>query len=84
MVGRDDLVIDRTSHNALDLVGQLADVAFPIANHQQVDRLRCERNVSLAETFAVMIDVVIHDRWYLAAAFAKRRHAKANYVEAVI
>ena len=49
MVGRYDFVIDRAGDDALNLVAELADVALPVANHHQIDRLRRESYAMLAE-----------------------------------
>ena len=78
------LVIDGTGDDALDLVAELADIAFPIAYHEHIDRLWRKCDVALLEPCRVMIYIVIDDRRYFGPAFAKRRYAQADHVEAVI
>ena len=65
-----NLIIDRAGNDPLHFIAKLADIAFPIADHQQIDRLRRKRDVVLAETGRIVIDVIIDYRRYLRPAFA--------------
>src|SRR5438128_7901310 len=84
MFRRNQRAVFSARGDSLKLVAELADVAGPFANHQQIDRLRRDLDIAPAEFSRVVIYVVVYDDRNLRPSLTQWRHAQTDNVQAII